>query len=265
MNRPLTFIAVALVAALVLVASFNLAVQIAQPQTPTETPTYNYTVVNTFPHDPTAFTEGLAYADGFLYESTGLNGESSLRKVNLTSGEVLQQSDLSANYFGEGITIVNSQIIQLTYTTKVGFVYNQTSFKLLGNFSYSTQGWGLTYDGQHLIMSDGSSNLYFLDPQTFQQTGYIQVHDGNKTVTNLNELEYVNGEVYANIFEQQKIAIIDLQTGQVKGWIDLSDIVHQERTSYASVLNGIAYDQANNRLFVTGKYWHNLYEITIKP
>jgi glutaminyl-peptide cyclotransferase len=231
-----------------------------QPATPSVTQHYVYTVVNTFPHDPTAFTEGLVYQDGFLYESTGLNGESTVRRVNLTSGEVLQEIALSNQYFGEGLAIVDGKLVQLTYTTQVGFVYDRVSFERLGNFTYQTEGWGLTDDGSRLIMSDGSSNLSFLNPETYQKTGQIQVHDGNVSIADLNELEYINGEVYANIFTQAKIAMINPASGVVTAWIDLTGLVN---VNPDGVLNGIAYDAAGGRLFVTGKNWSHLYEISL--
>jgi glutaminyl-peptide cyclotransferase len=232
-------------------------------QSPDQAVNYTYSVVKTYPHDTSAFTEGLVYSNSSLYESTGEYGESSLRRVDLDTGSVLQEYNLSSEYFGEGLTAVDSSLIQLTWANNIGFVYNQDSFAVMRNFSYSTQGWGLTYDGSSLIMSDGASTLIYLNPQTFQVTRQVDVKDGNQSVTNINELEYINGDVYANIWMTNKIAIINPQTGQVKGWIDLSGIY--QPTSHDSVLNGIAYDQQTGRLFVTGKNWPNLYEITIKP
>ena len=238
--------------------------------TPTPTPTqstsssptiYTYKIVKTYPHDTSAFTEGLVFNNGVLYESTGES--SSLRRVDLESGNLLQVVSLPQEYFGEGLTVVNDLLVQLTWQNHIGFIYDKSTFNLLGNFSYSTDGWGLTYDGNRLIMSDGSSNLTFLDPVTFQKTGQVSVHDGNTPVTDINELEYVNGDVYANIWLQQKIALINPQTGTVKGWIDLSGIYQSGNAD--DVLNGIAYDSATGRLFVTGKNWPNLYQITITP
>jgi len=226
---------------------------------------YTYNIVNTYPHDTNAFTEGLVYSDGFLYESTGLNGASSLRCVDLTTGNVLQEYTLPTQYFGEGIAVVNNTIIQLTWQSNIGFIYNKTTFAVLGNFTYPTQGWGLTYDGKNLIMSDGSDRLYFLNPTTFQQTGQIQVHDGNTSVVNINSLDYINGEVYANIWLTNTIAVINPETGQVKAWIDLTGLPDENNSNPEAVLNGIAYDQQNNRLFVTGKAWPNLYQIKLIP
>ena len=235
-------------------------------QTPSNSPTlYTYKIIQTYPHDTNAFTEGLVFDNGNLYESTGES--SSLRRVDLTSGNVLQQVNLPAEYFGEGLTVVNDTLIQLTWQNHIGFIYDKATFSLIGNFSYSTEGWGLTYDGNRLIMSDGTSNLYFLNPTTLQRIGQVSVHDGNTSVTEINELEYVNGSVYANIWMQQKIAIINPQNGQVKGWIDLSDLYQTNNPTNIpdNVLNGIAYDSQTNRLFVTGKDWPNLYQITITP
>jgi glutamine cyclotransferase len=224
---------------------------------------YTYSVVNKYPHDTNAFTEGLVYSDGFLYEGTGINGDSSLRRVNLTTGTVLQKDMLPSQYFGEGITIVGNKIIQLTWQSHIGFIYDKTTFALLGNFSYTTEGWGLTFDGKHLIMSDGSDNLYFLDPTTFQRSGQVSVHDGNTSVVKINELEYINGDVYANIWLTNTIAIINPQTGQVKGWIDLTGLPSEQNQYPNAVLNGIAFDQTNNRLLVTGKDWPSLYQIKL--
>jgi glutamine cyclotransferase len=226
---------------------------------------YTYTIVNTYPHDTNAFTEGLVYSGGFLYESTGLNGASSLRRVDLTTGNVLQEYNLPIQYFGEGIAIVNNTIIQLTWQSNIGFIYNKTTFAVLGNFTYPTEGWGLTFDGKQLIMSDGTDHLYFLNPTTFQQTGQIQVHDGNKAVVKINSLDYINGEVYANIWQTNTIAIINPETGQVTAWINLTGLPDSNNPNPDAVLNGIAYDQQNGRLFVTGKEWPNLYQIKLVP
>jgi len=235
---------------------------------PTTTPSisngptiYTYKIVKTYPHDISAFTEGLVFDNGVLFESTGKS--SSLRRVDLESGNVLQKVSLPEEYFGEGLAVVNDSLVQLTWQNNIGFVYNKSTFSLLGNFSYSTEGWGLTYDGKSLIMSDGSSNLTFLDPVTFQKVAQVNVHDGNTDVTEINEMEYVNGDIYANIWLQQKIAIINPQNGVVKGWIDLTGIYTSNNID--DVLNGIAYDSQTNRLFITGKDWPELYQITITP
>ncbi len=224
---------------------------------------YTYTVLNTYPHDTTAFTEGLVFHDGFLYESTGLNGNSTLRREELETGKILQLYLLPEQYFGEGITIIGERIIQLTWQPQVGFVYDKTTFQLSGEFSYPTEGWGITSNGTSLIMSDGTANLYFLNPETYERTGQIQVHDGNLSIAMLNELEYVNGDVYANVWLTNRIAIINIQTGQIKGWVDLEGLNTNVTSSSDDVLNGIAYDSVGNRLFVTGKRWSQLFEIDL--
>lgn len=235
--------------------------------TPTPTPSsgtlvYTYTKVNTFPHDPNAFTQGLIVEnDDVLLEGTGNYGASSLRRVGLRNGTVLQQYNLSGDYFGEGIAVVGDRLIQLTWQNHIGFVYNVSSFELLSQFDLSTEGWGLTYNGTHLILSDGSSRLYFLDQDTFEAVGSVIVHDGASQITRLNELEYVNGDVYANIWQTQKIAIINPQTGEVKAYIDLAGLY--PTSDQNAVLNGIAYNPKTNQLYVTGKYWPHLYEIQL--
>ena len=249
--------------------------EVPPPPTPTVTqgsPTpgavrfYSYDVVNTYPHDPDAFTQGLVFENGALYEGTGLRGRSTLRKVELETGEVLQMRSLPPQFFGEGITIYGDRIAQLTYTSKVGFVYDKGSFELLGEFQYPTQGWGITHDGERLIMSDGTSALHFLDPETFEETGRIQVRDEDGFVTRLNELEYIQGEVWANVWMTDRIAMISPETGQVVGWIDLKGLLSpNDCTGPVDVLNGIAYDAESERLFVTGKLWPRLFEIELVP
>lgn len=230
-----------------------------------ETP-MTYAVINVFPHDPQAFTQGLIFLDGFLYESTGLYGESSLRKVALETGAVLQQVDLSSEYFAEGLTVWEDTLIQLTWREGTGFVYSRDDFSLLSQFTYATEGWGLTHDGERLIMSDGSAKLYFIDPDTFQVTGNISVTDQGENVRRLNELEFIDGEVFANIYMTDDLVRIDPATGEVLGWIDLSGLLPAEdRTPQTDVLNGIAYDQVQDRLFVTGKFWPKLFEIRLIP
>lgn len=227
-------------------------------------PVYGYKVVNTYPHDPEAFTQGLFFEDGLLYEGTGLKGRSTLRKIKLDTGAVLMRHDLPYKFFGEGITANKDRVIQLTWRSHAGFVYDRKSFKLLSTFFYVTEGWGITNDGRHLIMSDGTANLYFLDPETFQEIRRIGVYDGTGPVTRLNELEYIKGEIFANIWLLDKVARIDPKSGRVTGWIDLkglSPFKDQDRTT--KVLNGIAYDKKNDRLFVTGKLWPYIYEITL--
>jgi glutaminyl-peptide cyclotransferase len=228
------------------------------------TPIYGYTVVNAFPHDPQAFTQGLIFRDGVLFESTGLNGQSSLRKVRLETGEVLQRQRVDSRYFAEGLTDWGSRLIQLTYTTQIGFVYDVASFTLQKTFTYTGQGWGLTHDGRRLIMSDGTPALRFLDPESLRETGRVIVKDGSKPIENLNELEWIKGDVYANVWLTDRIAIISPESGQVKAWLDLAGIRGPVRSGADDVLNGIAYDAARDRLFVTGKYWSRLFEIRLK-
>jgi len=234
------------------------------PTTSNITPVYSYNVVNTYPHDRSAFTQGLVFEDGVLYEGTGLNGRSTLRRVELETGEVLQIHELPAQFFGEGVTVYGNDIIQLTWQSHVGFVYDRDSFELLQEFNYSTQGWGITHDGERLIMSDGTATLYFLDPETFEEIGRVGVYDNDGSVNRLNELEYVQGEIYANVWQTNRIARIDPQTGQVVGWIELKGLLTPEdRGEPVDVLNGIAYDAENARLFVTGKLWPKLFEIEL--
>jgi glutamine cyclotransferase len=229
-------------------------------------PIYSYSIVNAYPHDPDAFTQGLIFDDGVLYEGTGLYGQSSLRRVELDTGEVLQIRELSDQFFGEGMTIYGDRILQLTWQSHVGFVYDKDSFELLREFSYSTEGWGITHDGTRLIMSDGTSTLHFLDPQTFEEIGQLNVTDSSGPVTMLNELEYVQREIYANIWQTDRIARIAPETGRVVGWIELSGLLTAEDVSEpVDVLNGIAYDADNGRLFVTGKLWPKLFEIELIP
>ena len=225
---------------------------------------YTYSVVNVYPHDKIAFTQGLVFDNGVLYESTGLYGNSTLRRVDLVTGITLQLYVLPNLFFGEGITIFDDKIIQLTWQSNKGFVYDKGSFDILQKFDYPTEGWGITNNGSRLIMSDGTATLYFLDPVTFEKVGQVEVHDTGP-VTELNELEYIKGEVYANIWREEKIAIINPQTGQVKGWIDLTGIQDLKNRDIDDVLNGIAYDAKEDRLFVTGKRWSQLLEIKLIP
>lgn len=220
-----------------------------------------YRVVKVYPHDPTAFTQGLVYLDGFLYEGTGLAGQSTLRKVRLENGEVVQQHRLDAQYFGEGIAVWGNTIAQLTWQSEIGFLYDRATFKPLKTFSYRGEGWGLTHDGRRLIMSDGTDTLRFLDPGTLKETGRLPVRDGTRPVPDLNELEIVRGEIYANVWNSERIARISPRTGQVLGWIDLTGLLSPAERVGVDVLNGIAYDAAGDRLFVTGKLWPKLFEI----
>ncbi len=229
-------------------------------------PLYTYKVVNIYPHDRNAFTQGLVFENGFLYEGTGLHGHSTLRRVELETGRILQSREIPGPFFGEGITIYGNRIIQLTWEAHVGYVYDKESFRLLREFNYSTEGWGITYDGKRLIMSDGTSTLRFLDPETFSEIGRIEVFDNDGPVSRLNELEYVQGEIYANVWQTDRIARISPETGRVTGWIDLAGLLSPEdRSEAVDVLNGIAYDVVNDRLFVTGKLWPKVFEIVVIP
>jgi glutamine cyclotransferase len=227
-------------------------------------PVYTYNIVNTYPHDRNAFTQGLVFEDGVLYEGTGQYGESTLRRVELETGDILQIYELPDQYFGEGITIYENKIIQVTWKSNIGFVYDKSSFELLQEFDYPTEGWGITHDGEHLIMSDGTSTLHFLDPQTFEEISQIEVSDNGDPITRLNELEYVQGEIYANVWQTDRVARIAPGTGRVVGWIDLAGLLTAEDLSEpVDVLNGIAYDAKADRLFVTGKLWPKLFEIEL--
>ncbi|MBN2756638.1 MAG: glutaminyl-peptide cyclotransferase [Bacteroidales bacterium] len=225
---------------------------------------YSYKVINTFNHDRAAYTQGLVYLDGFLYEATGQRGESTLRKVQLASGDVIQSFTIAPEIFGEGITIFKDKIIQLSWQSYTGFIYDKESFKLLMKFNYQTEGWGLTDNENNLIMSDGTNKLYFLDTESYSQVDKLEVYDNKTFVKSLNELEYINGEIYANIYTTNKIAIIEAKTGKVKAYIDLSGILPQKDYEKSTdVLNGIAYDKKGDRLFVTGKYWPKLFQIKL--
>lgn len=224
---------------------------------------YTYKIINQFPHDPNAFTQGLVFDDGFLYEGTGQYRRSQLRKVDLKTGRILQTHNLAGKYFGEGICIVGDKIIQLTWKSRTGFVYDKNTFKVLHQFHYPTQGWGITYNGENLILSDGSSMLYFLDSQTFTEVKRIKVTSGNTAITRLNELEYIDGKIFANIWTEDKIVIIDPANGNVTAWINLAGIWDRGKALENYVLNGIAFDKQNQRLFVTGKCWPTLFEIKL--
>jgi glutamine cyclotransferase len=238
--------------------------EVIPPTPPTDSPpVYTYQVINTFPHDPTAFTQGLVFFDGVVYEGTGLNGQSSLRKVNLESGEVIQQHNLEERFFGEGIVVFEERIIQLTWRSQLAFVYARESFELLSRFNYPTEGWGLTHDGKRLIISDGTATLYFRDPETFAETGRLEVRDGTVPVTRLNELEYIEGQIFANVWQTDRIARIAPDSGQVLGWVDLAGLLSPSERRNADVLNGIAYDPEQGRIFVTGKWWPHLFEIEL--
>jgi glutaminyl-peptide cyclotransferase len=221
--------------------------------------------VKTYPHDRTAFTQGLEYRDGFLYEGTGLVGRSGLRKVKLETGEVVQKYDIPSPFFGEGITVLNQQIFQITYTSQTGFVYDRASFRILRSFTYPGEGWGMTNDGKQIYMSDGTAQIRVWDPATLEEIRRITVRDGNRTISALNELEFVRGEIFANVWHEDRIARISPADGRVLGWIDLAGLIPKaERPSDPeAVLNGIAYDAAGDRLLITGKLWPKIYEIRL--
>jgi glutamine cyclotransferase len=226
-------------------------------------PVLTATVIRTYPHDPKAFTQGLEFADGHLYESTGRTGQSSLRECVLESGKVLRKVSLPENEFGEGLTIFHGKIYQLTWLSKKGFIYDLRTFKKIGEFPFSSEGWGLTHDDTSLILSDGSNQLKFIDPANFMLTRTLEVYAGSEAVTNLNELEYLHGQIWANVWHSSRIARIDPQSGQVLSWIELAPLVNKEQREGEDVLNGIAYDPSAERLVVTGKNWPELIEIKV--
>jgi glutaminyl-peptide cyclotransferase len=229
-------------------------------------PVYGFMVKNTYPHDSEAFTQGLSIRDGYLYETTGQNGRSSLRKVELASGKVLQKKDLASEFFGEGSALVGQEIVGLTWTSHVGFVYDIKTFALKRRFNYAGEGWGLASDARHIYMSDGSAEIRVLDPKTLEEQRRIRVTAEGKPITQLNELEVVDGELFANVWGTDVIARIDPASGNVVGWIDLTGLLPPDKrgtTSVDAVLNGIAYDSKHKRLYVTGKLWPKLFEIEL--
>jgi glutamine cyclotransferase len=241
--------------------AFFAAIFAASAQT---APVHSYKIVATYPHDPKAYTQGLQYVNGVLYEGTGLNGESSIRKVNLTTGAVLKSQPISSFYFGEGITVLGNRLYELTWQNSVAFVYDASTFQKLDTFHYPGEGWGLTYDGKRLVMSDGTSALRFIDPATFRELDRIPVRDGSRPIKELNELEYIEGEIWANVYQTDRIARIDPRTGQVNSWVDCTGLLKQaDRTPETDVLNGIAYDAQRKRIFVTGKRWPKLFQIQV--
>lgn len=269
-------VVVCLVVAAVAVVSFSV------PAAEQKTPVYRYVVVHAYPHDRFAFTEGLAYSGGMLVDGTGLNGNSTLRRVNLTTGEVVQERQLADEYFGEGVTVFGDRIAEVTEDSHVGFIYNATTLAQVGSFGYPTEGWGIAWDGAHLVMSDGTATLHFLDPETFREVRQVEVQDHGVPVQDLNELEYVNGEIWANVWPTDRIVRISPSTGRVTGWVDLSGLLPPQEqgligwsaiawlNGHTSVpfgeeacLNGIAYDPAGDRLFVTGKLWPELFEVRV--
>lgn len=229
--------------------------------------TYGFEVINTFPHDSLAFTQGLFYENGMLYESTGKEDRSSLRKVDLKTGKVLQKMEGDGTYFGEGMTVVGDKIYFLTWLNKKGFVYDKANFKLIKSFDYgkSEQGWGLTFDGKQFIKSDGTSNIYFLDPNSLQETASIQIFDDNGPVDKINELEYVDGKLYGNIYDQSKdeVVIINPLTGVVEGRINFVGLYDGVRKSADNEMNGIAYKADSKTFLVTGKDWTKLFEVKL--
>src|SRR5438105_10038180 len=226
---------------------------------------YTYEVVNTYPHDPAAFTQGLIFHDGALIESTGLEKHSTLRRVELQTGRVLQKTDVPGFYFAEGATLFGGKIYQLTWKAEKGFIYDPQTFQKTGEFTYTGEGWGLTHDADSLILSDGTNQIRFIDPDNYKVKRTISVLDEGRPLEEINELEYVRGEIFANIWHDDRIARIDPETGRVLGWIDLSGLLSRsEAGDEEAVLNGIAYDETSGRLFVTGKLWPKLFEIRLK-
>lgn len=249
----------------VLPLMFAAAVYAQSPSIPpaaSRAPVYHSTIVHSYPHDPDAFTEGLEYRDGFLYESTGLNGKSSIRKVKIETGEVVQQKNLSRDYFGEGITFWKDDLFQLTWITEIAFVYDAGTFASKRSYNYKGEGWALTHNADSLIMSDGGTQLRFLDPETFKERKRITVTDGGMPIKYLNELEWVKGEIFANVYTTDYIARIDPSNGRVTGWIDVRGMLPHQNDGN-TVPNGIAYDAEHDRLFVTGKNWPKLFEIRL--
>jgi glutamine cyclotransferase len=231
---------------------------------PAEAPVWGYEVVAEYPHDPEAYTQGLVIVDGVLYEGTGLEGRSSLRRVDLETGEVLQRTEIDDEHFGEGVAVVGDRIYQLTWQTGTCFVYDRETFEPIETFTYETEGWGLTTDGKRLVMSDGTDRIVFRDPETFEETGHIDVRDGDVPVPYLNELEFIDGEIWANVYTTDWIARIDPATGNVTGWIDLTGLLDLPPGSApVDVLNGIAQDPDTGRIYVTGKLWPTLFEIEL--
>lgn len=228
-----------------------------------DVPLYGYQIQRVFPHDPRAFTQGLQYLDGFLYEGTGQHGQSSIRKVKLETGEVVQKRNIPAEHFGEGITVWKNDLIELTWQSHVAFVYDRQTFEPKKQFSYPGEGWGLTHDGTDLIMSDGTDQLRRLDPVTFAEKGRIRVTAAGAPLRNLNELEFVKGEIFANIWMTDQVARIAPDTGRVTGLLDLTGLLTASERARTDVLNGIAYDAEHDRLFVTGKWWPKLFEIKV--
>ena len=251
---------------LILVAALLLSRVLGQPPHGPKARQYGFRIIHVYPHDSSAFTQGLEYRGGYLYEGTGLPGRSTLRKEELETGKILEEVRLSPEFFGEGITVINQRVLQLTWQSHIGFVYDQNSFRKLRNFVYPGEGWGLANDGKTVYMSDGTAQIRCLDPLTLTETRRLTVHDANAPVTMVNELEWVRGEIYANIWHSWRIARIAPSDGSVVGWIDLTGLISREELrDPEAVLNGIAYDAMGDRLFVTGKLWPKLFEIKVIP
>ncbi len=248
-----------------LLAAFAAAAQSGTAADGPEPKQWGVRVVAAYPHDPKAFTQGLAIHDGQLYEGTGLNGHSSIRKVDLETGRVEQSQPISALFFGEGIAILGDKLYELTWQNHVGFVYDLHSFQRLGDFRYEGEGWGLTENGKQLILSDGTATLRFLDPKTFDVVRTIEVQDRGRPVTELNELEYIDGEIWSNVWHDDRIARISPATGAVLGWIHAGSIYPPQERGPEDVLNGIAYDRATKKIYLTGKDWPKLYEVELVP
>ena len=264
--RQFTRVAVAIAAvALAMVGSMRpLGSTPWQPPPGASVPVWGYTVVRAYPHDRDAFTQGLQYLDGVLYEGTGLNGRSSIRKVTLETGEVVLRRDVPAQYFGEGIVVWQSELFELTWQSGVALIYDRATFAPRRSVRYQGEGWGLTHDGVSLVMSDGSDTLRFLDPATFGERRRLKVTAAGAPLRALNELEFVKGEIFANVWQTDFLARIDPKTGRVTGWVDLQGLLSGRERESTDVLNGIAYDAAGDRLFVTGKLWPRLFEIKLR-
>jgi glutamine cyclotransferase len=231
---------------------------------------YNFKIINTYPHDVGAYTQGLEYHNGFLYESTGKNGSSSLRKVDLKTGKVLQQIEVPSQYFAEGMTILHDKIYQLTWRENTGFIYNLADFSQIGTFAYqkSKEGWGLTHDSQRLIKTDGTEKVWFLDPETQKEMGFVEAYTNQQSVPDLNELEFIEGKIFANVYQKNIILILNPENGAIEGVVDLNDLEKEVKKTQNlipqdEVLNGIAYDESQKRIFVTGKHWGKLFEIQL--
>lgn len=227
---------------------------------------YSFKIVNIYPHDSTAFTQGLAYEGGYLYESTGLYGRSKIKVIDLADNKPVKSISMEERYFGEGLAVMGDRLVQLTYRERVGFVYDRHTLKVIAQFGYPTEGWGITYDGSHLIMSNGSSHLFYLDPESFRRIRSLKIEEDGAPVSNLNELEYVDGLIFANIWRSNFVAQIEPETGRVVGKIDFGELADRYKGDKSvDVLNGIAYDKAGQRLFVTGKLWPEIFEVELVP